>query len=409
MKSRSNRYILLLLALACTFVAANAVNNDTDTLGNMPGKWKNAEWRAGAEFSPTHVAATNRFVEGDNLLDRKIGTSLAGAIRADFSFNRQSREGILYKGLYQGVGLGATSFLSGHSLLGSPVSFYVYQGAPIAGFSKRIWLGYEWQFGAAMGWKHDGSQHLMNPSPVSTAVTAQLGLGVKIHYAISDRWEVSAGIAATHFSNGNTSWPNRGVNVIGASIGVAYTINPQPSSPTPTDVTELEREADRGRWTWDVVAYGAWRKRAVMAGDPPEGILCPGKFGILGVQVSPLRHINRYVAVGPGLEIQWDEGASLGEKYWIPGTYGEEIKFRRPSFGKQLSVGVSAHAELTMPIFAVNAGLGYDIISPKGDKAFYQSLTLKAFVSKKIFLNVGYRLANFENPRNLMLGVGVRL
>ena len=40
------------------------------------------------------------------------------------------------------------------------------------------------------------------------------------------------------------------------------------------------------------------------------------------------------------------------------------------TFGKQLSVGVSAHAELTMP---------------------------------------SYRLGNFKDPRNLMLGVGFRL
>ncbi|MDE6268678.1 MAG: acyloxyacyl hydrolase [Muribaculaceae bacterium] len=217
-------------------MATKAVNNDTDSLGNTRGKWTNAEWRVGGEFSPTHVAATNQFVEGDNILDRKIGASLAGAIRADFSFSSQSREGILYKGLYQGVGVGVTSFLSGNRLLGTPVSLYVYQGAPIVHLNSKLWLGYEWQFGAAMGWKHDSSQHLMNPSPVSTAATAQLGLGVKIHYAISDRWEVSAGAAATHFSNGNTSWPNRGVNVIGASIGVAYTINPHPyPSPSPRD------------------------------------------------------------------------------------------------------------------------------------------------------------------------------
>lgn len=52
--------------------------------------------------------------------------------------------------------------------------------------------------------------------------------------------------------------------------------------------------------------------------------------------------------------------------------------------------------------------MGYDIVNPKGDKAFYQSLTLKTFITRHIFINTGYRLGSFKDPQNLMLGVGVR-
>ena len=33
---------------------------------------------------------------------------------------------------------------------------------------------------------------------------------------------------------------------------------------------------------------------------------------------------------------------------------------------------------------------------------------LKTFVTPKLFLNVGYKLLRFENPGNLMLGIGYR-
>ena len=156
------------------------------------------------------------------------------------------------------------------------------------------------------------------------------------------------------------------------------------------------------------MAYGAWRKRVVNIGDPAEPQLCPGKFGILGLQLSPLRRINRWVSVGPSLDVQWDESAGLSP-YWVEGTTGDMIRFVRPSFGKQLSVGVSAHAELTMPIFSLNGGVGYDLINPKGDRAFYQTLSLKTFITKNVYINTGYSLRNFKDPRNLMLGVGFRL
>lgn len=62
-----------------------------------------------------------------------------------------------------------------------------------------------------------------------------------------------------------------------------------------------------------------------------------------------------------------------------------------------------------MPIFSVNVGIGYDIINPKGDKAFYQSLTLKTFVTRNLYLNAGYSLGSFKDPQNLMLGIGIRI
>ncbi len=112
--------------------------------------------------------------------------------------------------------------------------------------------------------------------------------------------------------------------------------------------------------------------------------------------------------MGPSLDMQWDESSNL-EPYWVEGTMGADTKFERPPFSKQLSIGLSAHAELIMPIFSVNAGIGYGLVTPKGEKRFYQSLALKTFLTEKIFINVGYRLGGFKDPQNLMLGMGIRL
>lgn len=387
-------------ALAALFISfPTAADTIPSGFSRMP------EWRIGAEVSPAAVPGTNTYLRGENPLDKRVRSSLSADIKADFKFSPATREGQLYRGVYQGIGVGMNTFFT-NELLGTPTSVYVYQGAPIVSLSRRLWLGYEWQFGAAFGWKkHTYDDEYLN-MPVSTSVTAHMGLSLKLHYRLTDRWQLSAGIAARHFSNGNTSLPNAGVNTLGANIGVAYTINPQPAAVKPS--ADLEEEADRGRWMYDILAFGAWRRRVVNVGDPLESNLCPGKFGVAGLQFSPMRRLNRYIAVGPALDIQWDESAGLAP-YWVEGSYDENIKFVRPPFGKQLSVGLSAHAELTMPIFSINAGLGYDMVKPKGEKCFYQMLALKTFVTRSVFLNVGYRLGNFKDPQNLMLGVGVRL
>lgn len=362
-------------------------------------------WRIGAEVSPAWVPGTNGFLEGENSFGKSVRSTFSGALRADFRFHPSTREGRLYKGAYQGIGVDVHTFYA-NSLLGTPVSVYVYQGAPLARFGRRLWLGYEWQFGAAFGWKHGEKSATEENLAVSTPVTARMGLGLKLHYSLTDQWQVTFGVNANHYSNGNSSLPNAGVNSIGATVGLAYTPHPQKESSAAYG--KVESEADRGRWFYDIVAFGAWRRRIVTVGQNAGQQLCPGKFAVAGLQFAPMRQLNRWVAVGAAVDLQWDESAGLAP-YWVEGSQDENIKFTRPPFGKQISAGLSAHAELTMPIFSINVGLGRDIFNPKGNKSFYQSLTLKTFVSRSLFLNVGYRLGNFKDPQNLMLGVGVRL
>ena len=94
--------------------------------------------------------------------------------------------------------------------------------------------------------------------------------------------------------------------------------------------------------------------------------------------------------------------------YWVEGTYGEEVKFYRPPFFHQVSWGLSARGELVMPIFSINAGMGYNLFGNTDAKNFYQVLALKIHLARSFFLHVGYQLNSFKNPNNLMIGFGYR-
>lgn len=391
---------ILILSISIYMVSSFAMAD------SCPNPFKSLQgWRIGAEVNGAFVPATNPFLRGENFLNKKIASSIAGGIHTDLGFKKDSREEFLYKGIYQGLGVQANSFFS-NDLLGTPVSLYVYQGAPVFNFNSRLNLGYEWKFGAAFGWNHHKSNSDDNNAAISTSTTAHMGLAIKLNYQMTDRWDISFGITATHFSNGNTSLPNAGVNSIGASIGISCLVDPKDKESGSTPPEYLYADKDCSDWLFDIIAYGAFRKRALAVNDYPQ--LLPGKFGVAGIQFSPLRRLNQWIAVGPSLDIQYDESAGLS-RYWVEGSYDESIRFYRPPFGKQMSAGISAHAELTTPVFTINAGLGYDFIKPDGDKRFYQSLTLKTFLTRHLFINVGYRLGNFKDPQNLMLGVGWRL
>ncbi|MDE5665507.1 MAG: acyloxyacyl hydrolase, partial [Duncaniella sp.] len=73
-----------------------------------------------------------------------------------------------------------------------------------------------------------------------------------------------------------------------------------------------------------------------------------------------------------------------------------------------VSWGLSARGELGMPIFSINAGMGYNLFGNTDAKNFYQVLALKIHLARSFFLHVGYQLNSFKNPNNLMIGVGYR-
>ncbi len=377
-------------------LTAFAINASADTIpqNNKP------VWHIGAELTPSMVVRATDFLKGNNLENKSIDMSLTPSVKAGFSFNPNSRIGRTYPGLYQGIGLDMRTFFA-PKLMGTPVSVFVYQGAPFARFGSRLTLGYEWEFGLAFGWKYHHEELQDNNGCIGTPVTAHMGAALKLQYSLTDRLLLSVALKGAHFSNGNTESPNGGINTIGLGIGLTYILNP-----TKQD-TQLAApaDADRPEWFYDIMAFGAVRKRIVSVN--PVNDVCPGKFAVAGLQFAPMRKFNRWFAAGPALDFHYDESAGI-EPYYAGGI-GNTIIFYRPPLGKQLSLGLSAHAELTAAIFAVNAGIGYEFICPVGDKPFYQSLTLKAFITRKLFLNIGYRLGNFSQPQNLMLGVGVRL
>ncbi len=207
----------------------------------------------------------------------------------------------------------------------------------------------------------------------------------------------------THYSNGNTSWPNPGVNSIGGRAGLIYTFDSRATQATLSDMTGTEPV--KPHFSYDLVIYGAARKRMLHIDSDPQ--LLPGRFGIAGLNFAPMYNFNRFLRAGISADIQYDESSGLG-KYYVEGTYGDNIKFRRPDFFHQVSAGLSARGELVMPIFSINAGMGYNIIGNSDSRNFYQVLALKVNVWQHLFLHIGYQLNSFRNPNNLMIGLGYR-
>lgn len=357
----------------------------------------------GADLRVAYIAPARSAVENTYLSSSARDVSASAHIKYSFTYPSASREGRLYPGAYQGVGVGGTTFFD-NSRTGMPVSAYLFQGAPIVRLAPNLTFGYEWNFGVAFGWKkyNDDLYPPVNLI-VGSPVNAYINLGFLLTYRLDRNWSLTAGIDLTHYSNGNTSLPNPGVNSIGGRVGVTRTFDSDDA--LRTLVNNSSAGSFRPHISYDLVAYGAVRKKVVNLNGFAE--IVPGHFGIAGLNFTPMYNFNRFLRAGVSLDVQYDESSDLA-KHWVEGSVGDYIKFYRPSFFDQVSCGLSARGELVMPIFSINAGMGYNIIGNNDTKNFYQVLALKIHLAKSFYVHIGYQLNSFKNPNNLMIGLGYR-
>lgn len=175
--------------------------------------------------SPSAICISYQpFLQGENERWKPIQTSFAAHLKYSFKFRPNTCADRIYGGAYQGIGVSLTTF-GDKKQLGDPFSFYVFQGARIARFSSRASLNYEWNFGLSAGWKPYDNYYNSYNGAVGSRMNAYINAGVYINWAFSRYFDLIVGGDFTHFSNGNTKFPNAGINTAGAKIGLVYNFN----------------------------------------------------------------------------------------------------------------------------------------------------------------------------------------
>lgn len=365
---------------------------------------------AGVDIKPAYVFPTHEFLAGDNASFTPVSKHFSAHLKYGFKFAPDSYFGRMYPHAIQGIGVGYNTFFNSNEL-GNPWSVYVFQTSRIASLTPRLSFDYEWNFGASFGWKKYDVESNPYNRVVGSKVNAYIYLGFLFNWQLDAQTSLRAGIAATHFSNGNTGYPNAGVNTMGASVGIVRYFGGSDKTGLPaTSSCIFHRPPFRPYVSYDLIVYGATRKKGVFLEDGTP-ILVPGSFGILGLNFTPMYNFSRYFRAGVSLDVQYDESANIASHIanTVVAPDAENIKFYRPPFREQFAIGFSLRAEIVMPVFSINLGMGRNVVCKGVDTdAFYQVLALKTNVTKNLFLHVGYQLRDFKDPNNLMLGLGFR-
>lgn len=350
------------------------------------------------------IAPNKDFFKGENAREKRLDKTVSAYLKYAFSFAPDSRFGRMFPNTYQGIGVGYHNFFDTDEI-GNPLSVYVMQGSRIAQISQNLSLDYEWNFGASFGWKKFDEETNPFNTVVGSRANAFINLGIMLNWQFAHNWNLLAGIDIAHFSNGNTSHPNASVNTFGARIGLVRKFMPHGINAT----SSLPRINITPHFSYDLVLYCATRKRGILTDD--DRFMVPGSFAILGMNFNPMYNFNNFFCAGASLDMQFDESANIKDHIASPdgSTSGESTQFYKPPFRERFATGLSLRAELIMPIFSINIGIGHNVIYKGSDNdGFYQIVALKTHLSKSFFIHVGYRFIDFRDPSNLMLGIGYR-
>ena len=356
------------------------------------------------EGRPEYIFPTSSFLKGENAEGRIIRGAFSTHVKYLFRYCPGSIDERIYGDVYQGVGLGFYNFGESRQL-GNPVAFYLFQGARISSLAPWLSLYYEWNFGLSAGWKPYDSYYNSYNTMIGSKVNAYINANFYLRWRLSPRVSLLSGLTVSHFSNGNTKIPNAGLNTIGGNIGLECNFYRK------DDLKALERKRAllaqpfRRHFTYDFVFFGSWHDRLVKTSDgfSPS----PEAYPVFGFNFTPMYNLNYKFRLGVSLDGTFDGGANL---YTEGDVYGKVDKsdIVRPPLGDQFALGLSGRVEYVMPFFVVGVGIGANVIGKNDLNMFYQLLTLKIALSRAVFLHVGYRLQNFNEPNFLMLGIGFR-
>ena len=350
---------------------------------------------------PAYTLPTNDYFKGKSPEGKPSSANLSAHLKYGFSFAPDSFYGSAYPDAVQGIGIAFNSFFNPGNI-GNPLAFYVFQTAPVIKISPRLSLDYEWNFGLSFLWKEYDQKTNPYNIVVGSDANAYINLGASLNWRLNKSVNLKAGVGLTHFSNGNTKYPNGGVNTIGGNLQLAWNPNPQKGGRR----RAFNESVFKKRISYDLVLYAATRKKGFYL-DDGNPFVVPGSFAVLGMNFSPMYNLSKYFRAGLSLDAQFDESANITSHIVDKGAPRERIKFHRPPFSEQFAIGISARAEVIMPIFSINIGIGRNILCKGEDTdSFYQIFALKTKLTDRLFIHIGYQLFKFKNPNNLMLGFG---
>lgn len=405
MKS-TNPVLIFLLMMIGSLTIPMAGISQTDPMTGITAERTPAgrfSHRAGIEYRQAYILPSDPFYKDANFAGKPIRTVFSGHVKYSFGLPEGALGHRIFMDTYQGIGLAFYHFENGGEL-GEPLLAYMFQKSRILKISSGIMLDYEWNFGISTGWNPYDFSENPNNVIIGSKLNAYINAGLSVNWQAGKKWLITGGVDFTHFSNGNTDFPNAGLNTAGMKLGMIYDFPRRDEENRDPSFSDQKIPEYPGHISYDLVVFGAWRKKGVDFFG--EQVASPYQYPVAGLYFSPMYNFGYRFRAGLSADAIYDGSANVYTEDYIVGT---EQPFYKPGWDRQIAMGISARGEYVMPVFTISAGIGTHLLHKGGDfHGTYQSIALKVRTSRKTFIHIGYCIKDFYEPNYLMLGMGFR-
>jgi hypothetical protein len=386
--------------------AGRAIAGD-DAVGTADTVGGDSHFLRGA-YQYGSVPPTNTFVEGDYPGGEPIDTFWS--MRLEFGWQTNGTEDWhhLYNFPSFGLGLHYCDYFADEKL-GTPTSVYGFFSWPVKRWQRNA-LNVDLEFGLADNWV--AFDEVTNPYNVAIGAgrSVYIDVGLNYEFALAPRWWLQAGFTGTHYSNGGSQKPNRGINQVGALAYLKYDLQER-------HLPSAHRALAPYRPRWELattLAFGVRNLSLDLRDNPDYARYLTKNYAVANLMLTASRQFSYMSRYDLGLDLDYDE--TVPDVVALEALRaGEEAA--SVGFIDKLGLGVFAGYEHVVARANLIIQLGYSVLRKEvpdlnGNDArlprFYQRLGLKYHVFDDVFLGLNVRFHDFSAADNLEFNVGYR-
>lgn len=365
------------------------------------------------KYDQGQMLKTNDFLKEDG---RKLDyRAFALKYSVGLAGNDWQRE--IYHRPYSGLGFYTATF-DEDRYFGHPMSFFLFHGGSLAEFSRHCHLQYEWNLGYSFNWDHYHPIKAADNITIGSSENAHVGCNLFLEWQIARNFDLKVGGGVTHFSNGATHVPNKGMNLWSPMVELAYRWDDPWYEWEKTRVDtaelhslypELKKRPDFEKHLKHEFTFTVSKRQLYVDtfGTGLKNEYLDHTFRVFQLSYAPLYAPSYKFAYGPSLDVVYDESNNATARCELgqDGKIYEVVHLG--SVGDRLQLGLSAKGELRTPHFTYFGQLGFDMKHEvEKTSRFYQIVGVEGYLNKHLYGTCGIRAIRLSKAQFIYWSLG---
>ena len=300
----------------------------------------------------------------------------------------------------RGIGWSKVRF-SKRDELGSPWALYGFYRSHILRKKRYSW-NYKLAVGISSGWKQYDPVTNPNNDVIGSKFNAYVEINTGASLKLSRSFFLDGDVGLTHFSNGSSKLPQKGINILAYSLGLRYTPARPKGKMDPATIVPFKTRHEIYVYLGSGLRQVDFNRGSIVKGTETYDLNYLMSNLTIGYQIQRKYQFKW----GGGLDINYDGTANSQVK--VNGNGVEKAYV--PVFHK---IGLSAFTgfEWSEGPFSLIFHVGYDIYRKKFDynyAPFYQRLGFRYYFTPELFAGLNIRSVHFRIAKYMEWNIGFK-